>query len=130
MSSLRFHAGAFAAALLVAVAAAGAAIGIESLEVRGGAPRLLTTGELWMLVLFVAGVLAVLLALSALLGGWPAPSRLKRGLAGSRDPGVLVAGTDPDPGGRAVALWILEAGAALLLVYAVAWLAGAARWGG
>lgn len=129
MTRARFHAGAAGAILLVSGAAAGAAIGIESLELRGGAPRLLTTGELWLLVLFVAGVLAVLLALSTLLGGWQGPSRLRRRLDERNGPEEDARPSDEDPTGSAVALWLLEVGAGLLVMYALAWLAGAAGWG-
>jgi hypothetical protein len=52
----------------VALGAGAAAAGLTRLEVRGGGRLLLTTGEVWLLMVFVAAVLALLFGASARLG--------------------------------------------------------------
>ncbi len=114
-----FRGSALLTALILAGLARLGASWILGAEPAGGV-WLLTPGELWLLLVFTGGVLALLLAASVQLGGWfvsaPGESRSRRDGAGD-PPGEGAAWESVDP-----ARWAMGLGGWLLLIYAVGWL--------
>jgi len=133
------------ASLVVALGAGGAAAGLTRLEVRGGGHLLLTTTEVWLLLVFVAGVLALLFGASARVGlglrGQGAREGLERlrARAEALERNEVAAPEDlrgrpraqvpPQAGGRSQAgeggpgpEGIMATGGWLLLVYVAGWL--------
>lgn len=127
--------------MVVALGAGGAAAGLTRLEVRGGGRLLLTTSEVWLLVVFVAGVLALLFGASARVGLGLRGRGAREGLERLRARAEALErkdGTDPealrgrpdaagDAGGDAGGEGpgpeaIMATGGWLLLVYAAGWL--------
>jgi hypothetical protein len=103
------------------------------LEVRGGGHLLLTTTEVWLLLVFVAGVLALLFGASARVGlglrGQGAREGLERLRARAeamernegRDPDASPGRPDAGEGGPGPGA-IMATGAWLLLVYVAGWM--------
>ncbi len=122
--------------LLTAVALAGfAGLGapmLVRLPLRGGAFQPMTGLDAWLLAVFTAGVLALLLAAAVAVGGGVPGHAARRGLArrfGRGDPegqGATEASAPDDEGAAdhaRVARWVAEMGGWLLLVYMGGWIA-------
>ncbi len=130
MRGIGYHGTALGAALGIGAVCGLAAAGLSSLELRGGLMQMQSTGELWLLCVFTAGVLAILLGLSTMIGGWPGSGTLRDRLDGflGPDPGAGDGGprersTGPGHGGRAGA-WMIEVGGGLLGLYLIGWMIG------
>jgi len=98
-----------AAALIIAGALAWGSGALLRREPRG-AIWLLEPCELWLLAVFSAGMVAILVGLSVVVGGW---FRGRSGKGGAE----ADANRSIDP-----AWWTVATGATLLAIYAVAWL--------
>lgn len=127
MGRAAYHGAAGLAVVGLGLACGLAAAVLSRLELRGGALQLQTTGEIWLLCVFTTGALAVLLGLSAAIGGWPGPATLRDrleawlGEAGETD--APAAGVRGEPGGR-FGPWVMEVGGGLLGLYLLGWLLG------
>jgi len=102
-------ASAVAAALIIAAALGWGAGALLRLEPRGGF-WLLEPCELWLLAVFSGGMVAILVGLSVAFGGW---FRGRSGKGGEE----MASNRSIDP-----AWWTMATGAALLAIYAAAWL--------
>ncbi|TVP54999.1 MAG: hypothetical protein EA351_11520 [Gemmatimonadales bacterium] len=130
MNGLGYHGTALGAALGIGAICGIVAAGLSSLELRGGLMQMQSTGELWLLCVFTAGVLAILLGLSTLIGGWPGSGTLRDRLDAFLGPDRGRGNDEPHERstgrgnvGRAGA-WMIEVGGGLLGLYLVGWMIG------
>lgn len=135
----RFWLSALAAAAGTAGLAGAALPLLLRLEPRGWAgPLVLTASEIWLLEVFTAGVLALLLGLAGLGGGWFDARGVRDALereeaapepgagAGPERPGEEEGGTTDregrESGDTGPAWWLIAVGGGLLGIYATGWL--------
>ncbi len=121
----RRGAGPLAGALAVALGAAAFAAGVSRLELRGGRIQLLETVEIWLLAVFTAGVLALLLGGSARLGVRLPGRAAREGLArrfGRGGKGDVEVENPEGVRDLRFADGVMMTGGWLLLVYTIGWL--------
>jgi hypothetical protein len=125
--------GPFASAAAVAVLAGLAAPVLVGTPLRGGALQLLTAMDVWLLAVFAAGMLALLLAAAVAVDGAVPGRAARRGLGRITGRGVaepMQEGPESEDeaegvsraGHAAAARWMAETGAWLLLAYMAGWL--------
>jgi hypothetical protein len=119
---LRSRAGPLAVAVAVAGFAALAAPVLVGMPLRGGAPQLRTVREIWLLSVFTAGMLALLVAAAVALGGGVPGRAARRGLARLAGTARKDEEEEPSTGHGVAARWMAESGGWLLLIYMAGWL--------